>query len=221
MGIEGGPTMRSRLLIAALVSLAVISAALATVIVHRVERPARAVTNGAALIGGPFSLVDDDGKRVTDRDFRGRWMLVYFGYTYCPDVCPLDLQMIAQAMDHLPSPVAGKVVPIFVTVDPERDTVPVLHEFVQLFHPDLVGLTGTAEEVQSVERAYRVYSRKARSDKDGSYSVDHSAIIYLMDPEGSYVTHFASNPSPEELATKISELVGATSSAGLALPRHG
>jgi protein SCO1/2 len=112
-------------------------------------------------VGGPFALVDSEGRAVTDADFRGRFMLVYFGFTYCPDVCPTSLTYIAQALDRL-GPDADKVVPVFITVDPERDTPEQLKEYVRHFHPKLVGLTGTPEQIAAAAKAYRVYFAKAR-----------------------------------------------------------
>jgi cytochrome oxidase Cu insertion factor (SCO1/SenC/PrrC family) len=203
--------MRSRLLIGALVSLAVVSAALATVIVHRLEAEPRSTSTGTALIGGPFTLSDHQGGRVSDTDFRGRFMLVYFGYTFCPDMCPLGLQVMAQALDELPAEIAAEIVPVFITVDPERDTVEALREYVPLFHPRLIGLTGSAEEVDEALRAYRVYARKAESSAAAAYLMDHSTFTYLMGPDGAYLTHFGHATTPEAMAAKLAELVGAAS----------
>jgi cytochrome oxidase Cu insertion factor (SCO1/SenC/PrrC family) len=201
--------MRSKMLIGGLLSLAIVSAALATVLVQRSETAPPAAT-GSALIGGPFRLTNDDGRRVTEQDFRGSWMLVYFGYTYCPDICPMGLQTAAEAIDILPSAAAEKVVPILVTVDPERDTVEVLHNYVELFHPRLVGLTGTPEEIEAMKRTYRVYAKKA-SESGPDYLVDHSTFTFLMDPAGAYATHFGPGVTADEMAAKIKTLVDQTS----------
>jgi cytochrome oxidase Cu insertion factor (SCO1/SenC/PrrC family) len=198
--------MRSKVLIGALVLLAAVSAALATVIVQRLEVP-QPVATGTAAIGGPFALTDHTGRAVTERDFQGSWMLVYFGYTYCPDICPLGLQTVAQALDLLPPAVAEKVVPVFVTVDPERDTVTALEDYVGLFHPRLVGLTGTVEQIDAVKRAYRVYAQKAPGSSGPDYLVDHSTFTFLMGPDGAYVTHFGHGVTPEQLAAKVTGLV--------------
>jgi protein SCO1/2 len=158
---------------------------------------------GKALIGGPFSLVDTDGKRTTDQDFRGKLMLVFFGYTHCPDICPTELQTIAEVMEKL-GPDAGKVAPIFISVDPERDTPEVLSAYVKSFNQSITGLTGTANEVTSAANAYRVYYRKAAAAAGGDdYSVDHSAFIYLMDREGKYLTHFTFNTQPAAMIDVI------------------
>jgi protein SCO1/2 len=201
--------MRARLLIAVLLVLAAVSAGLAAVLVSRSDVPGSVAgrATGAALIGGSFSLVDQNGERVTDANYRGRYMLVYFGYTYCPDVCPLGLQTVAQAMDLLPPAVAERVVPIFITVDPERDTPEVMKSYVELFHPRLVGLTGTPDEIAQVTKAYRIYARKAESTDAGDYLVDHSAFTYLMGPDGAYASHFSHGVTPEEMAARIEELV--------------
>ncbi len=160
-------------------------------------------------IGGPFSLVDHTGRRVTEQDFRGRHMLVYFGYTYCPDMCPLGLQTVAQALDSLPPEQQERVVPLFVTVDPERDSVEVMRDYVASFHPRLVGLTGSPEEVAAALKAYRVYARKAERKEDGSYLVDHSTFAYLMGPDGRYVTHFGHATTAEQMAQRIGEALKA------------
>jgi protein SCO1/2 len=141
---------------------------------------------GRALVGGPFTLTDHTGKRVTDEDFRGRHMLVFFGFTFCPDVCPSALQVMSAALDKL-GPKAERFVPVFITVDPERDTPKQLALYVQSFHPRLVGLTGTPEEIAAVLKAYAVHARKRVDPKSSAdYTVDHPAQIYVMDPEGRY-----------------------------------
>jgi cytochrome oxidase Cu insertion factor (SCO1/SenC/PrrC family) len=202
--------MRSKLLIGALASLAVVSAALATVIVQRIDRPP-SETSGKALIGGPFELTDDDGRRVTDESYRGSWMLVYFGYTYCPDICPTGLQTVAQTLDILPEEVAARVTPLFITVDPERDTPALLHDYVELFHPRLIGLSGTVAEIDAVKQAYRVYAKKAGEGDGDDYLVDHSTFTFLMDPEGRYVAHFGHGATAEDIAARINSAVGSTS----------
>jgi protein SCO1/2 len=159
---------------------------------------------GEALIGGPFSLTDQHGARVTEQDFAGRYMLIYFGYTYCPDVCPLSLTTMSAAVDQLPPEQAAEVVPVFITVDPARDTVEQLALYAPLFHPQLVALTGTEDEVRAAARAYRVYFHIPDEEGD-AYLVDHSTFVYLMDPDGRYVTHFGIDAAPEAMAQAISE----------------
>src|SRR6478736_4728203 len=164
-------------------------------------------SSGTALVGGPFSLTGTDGKTVTDRDFSGRYMLVFFGFTHCPDICPAELQVIAQALDRLGDK-AKKVVPIFITVDPERDTPQAMAEYVKSFGPNLVGLTGSPEAIAAAAKAYRVaYSKIETKDSPGDYTVDHSALVYLMDPDGKYVTHFSYGIRAEKLVEKLDKLL--------------
>ena len=164
-------------------------------------------SSGAALIGGPFSLVGADGKPVTDRDFRGRYMMIFFGFTHCPDICPAELQVIAQALEQLGDK-ANKVVPIFITLDPERDTPEDMANYVKSFGPNFVGLTGSQEAIAAAAKAYRVaYSKVENKDSAGDYSVDHSALVYLMDPEGQYVTHFSYGLSADQMAEKLEKLL--------------
>ena len=141
-------------------------------------------------IGGAFALKDQTGKVRTDADFRGQLMLVYFGFTYCPDICPTDLQAIGLAMDQL-GPDAASIQPLFVTLDPERDTVEHLAQYVTLFHPRLIGLTGSIKDVSQAADAYRVYYKRVTTGtKPDDYTVDHSAFIYLIDRDGKYLGFF-------------------------------
>ena len=138
-------------------------------------------TSGKALIGGPFALVDQTGKPVTDKDFRGRYMLVFFGFTHCPDVCPAELQVMADALGQL-GPKAAEIVPVFITLDPERDTPEVVGAYVKNFGPNFVGLTGSPEAIAAAAKAYRVaFSKFEYKDNDGQsgYSIDHSTLLYL------------------------------------------
>ncbi len=158
--------------------------------------------SGVALLGGPFALTDHTGKRVTEKDFTGRYLLVFFGFTHCPDICPTGLQVMSAALDRLGSK-ADRLVPLFITVDPARDTPEVMRAYVSAFNPRLIGLTGTEADIQAVTKAYRVYAK--RVDDPGSadgYTMDHSSFIYLMDPAGAYVTHFSHSASPEEMAAR-------------------
>lgn len=163
---------------------------------------------GEALIGGPFTLIDHTGRTVTEADFAGRKMLIYFGYTYCPDVCPLGLATIAAAYDRLSPAEQEQVVPIFITVDPERDTVEAVADYVDLFHPALVGLTGSPEDVAAAAAAYRVYYRKAESETATDYLVDHSSFTYLMDGENHYLTHFGHGDTAEAIAEGLHAQLG-------------
>jgi len=148
-------------------------------------------TSGKALIGGPFTLVGRDGKPVTDQAFRGKYMLVFFGFTHCPDICPAELQVMAAALDEL-GPKANEIIPIFITLDPERDTPMVVSDYVTNFSPRFVGLTGSSEQIAAAAKAYRVvYSKFQQDNSSSDYSIDHSAFVYLMGKDGEYITHFA------------------------------
>jgi cytochrome oxidase Cu insertion factor (SCO1/SenC/PrrC family) len=158
-------------------------------------------------IGGPFDLTDQNGTRRTDADFRGKLMLVYFGFTYCPDVCPTDLLQIALAVDQLGEP--GEMVqPVFITVDPERDTPEHLKQYMALFHPRFVGLTGDAMAIGAAARAYRVYHKKIEWSDRSDYTVDHSAFIYLMGRDGEYLGFFPPGASAERLVETIRPRLG-------------
>ena len=139
-------------------------------------------------IGGPFALIDHTGKLRTDEDFRGKLLLIYFGYSYCPDVCPTDLQQIGLALEQLGA-ASEAVQPLFITLDPERDTVAHLAEYVPLFHPRLLGLTGSPEQVQRAALAYKVYYAKYPPDSP-DYVIDHSSFVYLVDQAGKYIGFF-------------------------------
>ncbi|MCR6629562.1 MAG: SCO family protein [Magnetospirillum sp.] len=157
----------------------------------------------SAAIGGPFTLVDGDGRTVTDKDFRGKWMLIYFGYTFCPDVCPTSLSVVAGAMDKLAPAELDKLVPVFISVDPARDTPAVMKDYAAAFHPRMVGLTGSEEQVAAVSKAYKVYAARAKGADDSSYTVDHSSILYLVGPDGRFVSHFPHGTTADDLAAAL------------------
>jgi len=178
--------------LAALVVLAVIGAGTAWF-----------MQGGAPTIGGPFKLVNGEGRPVTDRDFRGHYLLVYFGYTFCPDVCPTTLNQVAEALDKL-GPKGEQVQPLFITVDPKRDTPQVVGQYVAAFTPRLVGLTGTPEEIAKVAREYRVYyAIHKTAGAPGDYTVDHSSILYLMSPSGAFIAPIRADQSGAEMAKDI------------------
>ena len=159
----------------------------------------------ASAIGGPFHLVDQDGKTVTDADLKGKWSLVYFGYTHCPDACPTALNDISIALDEL-GPKRAEVRPVFITVDPERDTPEVLKAYVTSFDAPILALSGTREEIAQAAKSYRVYYAK-HAEAGGDYSMDHSSIIYVMDPEGRFTASFTHESSPEEIAERLKKLL--------------
>ena len=155
-------------------------------------------------IGGPFDLLDGRGARKTDADFRGRFMLVYFGYTHCPDACPTMLSDMASALDLLPAAARAKAVPIFITVDPARDTPAVIGDYAQAFGPDFVGLSGSQAAVTKAEQAYHVYAAR-HPLKNGDYAMDHSSILYVMGPDGVF-RGVVQDGTPAAMAQQLSAL---------------
>ena len=153
----------------------------------------KVVSTGTIAVGGPFTLTDQNGRHVSSSDFRGRYMLIYFGYSMCPDVCPTTLAVMADALGKI-DPAGRKIVPIFITIDPERDTPKVLSTYVKAFGDQFVGLTGTPEEIAAVEKEYKVFARKEPLDPKkglaGGYGMDHSSVIYLMGPDGKLVSFY-------------------------------
>lgn len=167
---------------------------------------------GEAQIGGSFTLTGQDGAQVSDTDFAGKYRLVYFGFTNCPMICPTDVNNISQTMVMLDEKgLEGKVAPIFITVDPARDTAEALKGFLSNFHPSFVGLTGDEATLKDVRSKYKAFSAKIEDPdfKDG-YQMDHSAFIYLMDGNGTYVAHFSHATEPEKMAAKIAEAISSS-----------
>ena len=163
-----------------------------------------------AKIGGPFSLTDQDGKTVTDRSFAGKYRIMYFGYTYCPDVCPTTAQTIGAALrslDKSDPALATKIVPIFVTVDPERDTPKVVGQFAHAFHPRFVGLTGNPQAIATVAREYGVFAAKEKPTANGGYLVEHSNAAYLMDPDNKPIALLPTDQGVEATADEIKRWV--------------
>jgi len=156
---------------------------------------------GAAAIGGPFSLTDQNGRRVSDQDLRGHPFLVFFGFTHCPDVCPTALFEISEVLGRL-GPDAQKVSALFVSIDPERDTPAQMKDYLSSFNPRLIGLTGDPAAVYAVAKEYRVYVKKVPLD-NGDYTMDHTALVYLMDKDGRFVAPFNLKRSPEDAAADL------------------
>ena len=152
---------------------------------------------GRGTVGGPFTLTDQAGHKRSDGEFRGKLMIVYFGYTFCPDVCPADLMAITQALDRL-GPEAAGIQPVFITIDPERDTK-VLADYVAAFHRSLVGLTGSPEEIRKVANAYKAFYAKVPGEREGEYSIDHMGVIYLMGRNGEYLGFMPPQTNPDRL----------------------
>lgn len=169
--------------------------------------PTPGTQTGEALIGGPFTLTAQDGSRISEQDLQGGYALVMFGYTHCPDICPLGLDTMTRALESLPAATAERVRPVFITIDPARDTPEVLAAYAGSFHPRLLALTGSEAEVEQAVKAYRVYARKADAEAGGQYLMDHSAFTYLMAPDGRYLAHFSHSTTPEEMAGKLATLL--------------
>jgi len=185
--------------------LVILGAGALLVLAHRDTPRGAAGTLLASTIGGPFRLVDQNGKTVTDADLKGKWSLVYFGYTHCPDACPTALNDIAIALDQL-GPKREAVRSVFITVDPERDTPGVLKEYVTSFDAPILALSGSPEEIARAAKAYRVYYAK-HPEPGGDYSMDHSSVIYVMDPEGRFTASFTHQSTPEEIAERLKKLL--------------
>ena len=189
-----------RLIVLAIVLAATAALAGAETLLIRSQLP-KDTASGTATIGGPFALVTTDGRPVSDRTYRGKWLLIYFGYTYCPDACPTALSNISVALQKL-GPEAGKLQPLFVTVDPARDTESVMGDYLKSFDRRIVGLTGTQPQIDSVIKTYRLYVAREKSDTDGKdYLVSHSAYIYLMNPQGRFMDVIQGAASGEQIAT--------------------
>lgn len=198
--------MRRFVLAAVLVgALVILGAGVFLDLAHHDTPRGAAGTLLASAIGGPFRLVDQNGKTVTDGDLKGKWSLVYFGYTHCPDACPTALNDISIALDEL-GPKRGAVRPVFITVDPERDTPEVLKSYVTSFDAPILALTGTPEEIAQAAKDYRVYYAK-HPEAGGDYSMDHSSVIYVMDPQGRFTASFTHENSPEEIAERLKKLL--------------
>ncbi|MFA6265448.1 MAG: SCO family protein [Pseudolabrys sp.] len=156
----------------------------------------------ASAIGGPFKLVDQNGKAVTDQDFKGKPLLVFFGYTHCPDVCPTTLFEVSEMLRVMGKD-ADRTAALFITVDPERDTSAVMKDYLSSFDPRMMAATGDRASIEAAEKAYRVYAKKVPTGKGDDYSMDHTAMVYLMDKQGRFVAPFNLKRTPEEAAADL------------------
>ena len=200
---NGSP--RFLLIAAVLAALVVLGTGAFLVLALRDSPRGTAGTALAGAIGGPFELVDQDGKTVTDRDLKGKWSLIYFGYTHCPDACPTALNDISIALADL-GPKRDAIRAVFITVDPERDTPKELKAYLTAFDAPILALTGTAEQVAKAAKSYRVYYAK-HPEADGDYSMDHSSVIYVMDPQGRFTASFTHESTPEQIAERMKKLL--------------
>src|SRR3954470_21796 len=172
--------------------------------------PAPAPPLEGASMGGPFTLTDQNGRRVGDRDFAGKYRLIYFGYTFCPDVCPVDMQVIGAGLRRFEAEDAARaarVQPIFISVDPARDTPAVLRQFVAAFHPRMIGLTGSEAEIAQVAREYRVYYQRGEASPGGGYMVNHTRMAVLYGPEGQPIAMIPHDQGPEGVAAELGRWV--------------
>ncbi len=165
------------------------------------------VGSGTSLIGGPFTMINQKGETVTEQNFKGHYTVFFFGFTFCPDVCPTELQVLSAALKELGSN-ADKIIPVFVTVDPDRDTPKIIGEYVSSFDPRLVGLTGSPEQVAKMAKAFHIFYQKVPNPKDPKdYEMDHSSIIYLMGPDGTFVKHFPYSTDAKALALGLKRVL--------------
>lgn len=178
------------------------------------KKKSRPTGYGNPDIGGPFTMVDHHGRPVTDASFRGQYMLIYFGFTFCPDICPAELDkvtMVLETMEEKHGIAPGVMVPVFVSLDPWRDSVSKIRTYIKDFHPTMVGLTGTPEQVNDMAAEFRVYSASTKREdefgEDDDYLVDHSVYFYLIGPDGRFVNYFGSDYSVEKMARKLTEIV--------------
>jgi cytochrome oxidase Cu insertion factor (SCO1/SenC/PrrC family) len=200
---------KSSIIIALAALLVALGALTASLIFMPGNRLGEVISSGEALVGGEFEATDQNGKRVTDKDFLGKYTLYYFGYTYCPDVCPAELQVISAALMQLPG-AEEKFRVVFVSIDPERDTPQVMKDYVANFWPGTVGLTGSAEDIRKIAGKFRVYYGRA-AGKEGvgkdDYLMDHSSIVYLMGPDGKFIRHFPFGTAADDMANELKKAV--------------
>lgn len=185
----------------ALLSAGIVLFAITLATNRHVEAPA----SSQAAIGGPFTLMDTSSKTVSDQTYRGKWLLVYFGYTFCPDACPTALTNVSGSLEKLGSE-AAKIEPLFITVDPKRDTPAVMGEYLKSFDPRIVGLTGSQAQIDSAAKAYRVYIAPQKSNGE-DYLVDHSAYFYLVNPQGKFVNVIGGDTSGDQMADKLRSMM--------------
>ena len=197
--------VRPRWIAVAVAALAAVAGTATAVTLHR--GPQATAAPQLPRIGGHFELLTPDGRTVTDATFRGKWLLIYFGYTFCPDVCPGTLMSMTQAMQNI-GPLADKVQPIFITVDPARDTPQIMGEYVKNFDPRFAGLSGTPQQTAAAAKVFHVYYSAKRLDTNaGEYVFDHSSFIFVMDPDGNFVNLLAGDMPGHEVAKNLKRVI--------------
>jgi protein SCO1 len=206
---ESRPHPLPRPLLAALLAAALVFAGTGAFLAIELQEGPRGVARSwlGAAIGGPFDLVDQNGKRVTDGDLRGTWLLLYFGYTHCPDACPTALNNIALAVRELGATQRAALRPVFITIDPARDTPQVMKDYVASFDAPILALTGTAAAVAQAAKSYRVYYAR-RAEPGGDYSLDHTSLIYVIDPKGRFAASLDGEATPAQIAERLKRLLG-------------
>ena len=163
--------------------------------------------SGTALVGGPFTMLNQKGETVTEKSFEGHYTLYFFGFTFCEDVCPAEMQVVSGALKEL-GPDAAKIIPVFVSVDPERDTPKVIGDYVANFDPRFIGLTGTPEQLAVMAKAFHVYYKKVPDEKNAqNYEMDHPSILYLMGPDGKFAKHFPYSTDAKNLALELKKVL--------------
>ena len=176
------------------------------------NRQAQDQQTRVANLGGPFTLVDHNGKPFTQENLKGKYTLLYFGYTFCPDVCPTELSILAEALNQI-GELRKQVRVVMVSVDPERDTPEALKEYMSNFGPEFIGLTGTPEQIRQMAKNWRAFYRKVPGEAPDEYTMDHSAITFLLDKNGNYIRHFAYGMEPEKVAKVLREVISGQVSA--------
>ena len=178
----------------------------ATLVMSGCGKPAEQAPLAGARIGGPFTLTDQDGRSVSDAQFAGKYRLIYFGYSYCPDVCPVDLQRLMQGLRLVEGEdpaLAARIQPIFITIDPARDTPAVLKQYVAAFHPRLIGLTGSEPQIAAVAKEFAIYYKRAKSEGSTEYLVDHARQAMLFGPDGAPIALIPQDESAEAIAAEL------------------
>ena len=197
---------RLALIVALVAVLAVLGAGAFVALDLRERTQGAAGSLLSAAIGGPFKLIDQNGNTVTNTDLEGKWLLVYFGYTHCPDACPTALNSIALALSDLSAAQKQQVRPVFITIDPARDTAQAMKDFVSAFNAPILALTGSPAAIGKAANEYRVYYAK-HPEPGGDYSMDHTSIIYVMDRQGRFTASFGGDDPPEQIAARLKKLL--------------
>jgi protein SCO1 len=208
---DPGPRALPRPLLAALVCAALVFVGAGAYLAFGLRESPRGVARTwlGSAIGGRFDLVDQNGNRVSDLDLRGKWLLVYFGYTHCPDACPAALNNVALTWRQLGAPLRAAIRPVFITIDPARDTPQVIKDYIASFDAPILALTGSTAAVAQAAKEYRVYYAQ-RPEPGGDYSVDHTSMIYVMDPQGRFAASLNGEATPAQMAERLRQLLGRT-----------